>query len=254
MPKFTKDDVTISYEIYGSGKPIILLHGGAVDFNYNFAQTGWIETLTDNNFQVIGINFRGYGESDKSNDPNFYGTKNFSNDVINLIQHLKFSEVDLIGYSMGSLIAFDLLYRYSGYFSKAILIATGNGLIGIPPYVLENLLPGFAKIFSYQSYPSHLPKHLAAYWNFINEVGLDRESMIALSLGKYPTLTVENASKIEVPTLIISGELDVVLGQGEKVAKCLPKGEYLEIKGANHFELATEKKVHESTIKFLSTN
>ncbi|SHI94860.1 alpha/beta fold hydrolase [Algibacter luteus] len=251
MPKFTTNKVTISYEVHGKGKPIVLLHGGAVDFNYNYVQTGWIETLTENGFQVIGINFRGYHESDKSNDPKFYGTENFSNDVINLIKHLKFSKVFLLGYSMGTLIAFDLLYRYPGYFSKAILIATGNGLIGIPPYILENLLPGFAKIFSYESYPSHLPKHLSAYWNFINEVGLDKESMIALSLGKYPSLTVENASKIEIPTLIISGELDLVLGKGEKVAKTLPNGEYLEIKGANHFALATEKKVHESTIKFL---
>ena len=75
--------------------------------------------------------------------------------------------------------------------------------------------------------------------------------MIALSLAKYPTLTVENATKIEVPTLIISGEMDLVLGKGQKVAKTLPNGEYLEIKGVNHFELATEKKVHQSTIKFL---
>ena len=251
MPKFTTDKVTISYEIYGSGKPIVLLHGGAVDFNYNYLQTGWVQTLTDNGFQVIGINFRGYGESDKSNDPSFYGTTNFSNDVVNLIKHLKFSKVYLIGYSMGTLIALDLLYKYPEYFSKAILMATGNGLIGVPPFILENLLPGFAKVFSFDSFPSHLPKHISAYWNFINEIGLDKESMIALSLAKYPSLTAENASKIEVPTLIISGELDLVLGKGEKTAKALPNGEYLEIKGSNHFELATEKKVHQSAIEFL---
>lgn len=251
MPKFTINKVTISYEVYGIGKPIVLLHGGAVDFNYNYVQTGWIQTLTEKGFQVIGINFRGYGESDKSNDPNFYGTTKFTNDVINLIKHLKFTNVCLIGYSMGTLIAFDLLNKHPEYFSKAVLMATGDGLIGVPPFILENLLPGFAKVFSYDSFPSHLPKHISAYWNFLNEVGLDRESMIALSLAKYPTLTAENAAKIEVPTLIISGEMDLVLGKGQKVAQTLPHGEYLEIKGANHFELATEKKVHQSTIKFL---
>jgi pimeloyl-ACP methyl ester carboxylesterase len=252
MPKFTTDKVTISYEIYGTGKPIVLLHGGAVDFTYNYVQTGWIKTLTENGFQVIGINFRGYGESDKSNDPNFYGTTNFSNDVINLIKHLKFSNVFLIGYSMGTLIALDLLNKHPEYFSKAVLMATGDGLIGIPPFILENVLPVIAKVLSYDSFPSHLPKHISAYWNFINDVGLDKESMIALSLAQYPALTAEDASKIEVPTLIISGELDLVLGKGKKIAQTLPHGEYLEIKGANHFELAAEKKVHQSTIKFLT--
>jgi pimeloyl-ACP methyl ester carboxylesterase len=254
MHKFTKNNVSISYEIYGTGKPIVLLHGGAVDFNYNYLQTGWVQTLTENGFQVIGINFRGYGESDKSTDPNFYGTVNFSNDVINLIKHLKFAKVCLIGYSMGTLIALDLLNEHPEYFSKAVLMATGDGLIGIPPFILENILPGFAKVFSYDSFPKHLPKHISAYWNFINEVGLDKESMIALSLAKYPTLTAEKASKIEAPTLIISGELDLVLGKGKKVAQTLPKGEYLEIKGANHFTLATEKETHSSTIKFLLKN
>ena len=88
MPKFKQNNVSINYEVYGTGKPIILLHGAIVDFNYNFVQTGWIETLTENGFQVIGIDFRGYGASDKSADSNFYGTTNFSNDVINLINHL----------------------------------------------------------------------------------------------------------------------------------------------------------------------
>ena len=224
MPKFKNNNVSISYEIYGTGKPVVLLHGGAVDFNNNYVQTGWVETLNRGGFQVIGINFRGYGESDKSNDPDFYGTANFSNDVINLIKHLKFTHVYLIGYSMGTVIAFDLLYNHSKYFSKAVLMATGNGLIGIPPFILGNILSGFAKVFSYNSYPSHLPNHIAAYWNFIKEFGLDKESMIALSLGKYPPLTAQNATEIEIPTLIISGEMDLVLGKGEKVAQSLPQG------------------------------
>jgi pimeloyl-ACP methyl ester carboxylesterase len=72
MTKFNQNNVSINYEVYGTGKPIILLHGAIVDFNYLFVKTGWVETLTKNGFQVIGIDFRGYGESDKSDDSNFY--------------------------------------------------------------------------------------------------------------------------------------------------------------------------------------
>jgi pimeloyl-ACP methyl ester carboxylesterase len=86
-------------------------------------------------FQVIGIDFRGYGESDKSNDSNFYGTTNLVNDVINLIDHLKLENIRLIGYSMGTVIALDLLSTHPEYFSKAVLIATGDGLIGLPLYI-----------------------------------------------------------------------------------------------------------------------
>lgn len=251
MTKFKQNNVSINYEVYGTGKPVILLHGAIVDFNYNFVKTGWVETLSKNGFQVIGIDFRGYGESDKSDDSNFYGTTNFSNDVINLINHLELENVCLIGYSMGTVIALDLLHKHAEYFSKAVLIATGNGLIGIPPFIFGNILPGLAKVFSHDSFPSHLPSHISAYWSFLNEVGLDRKSMIAFSLANYPPLSAEETAEIDIPILIISGDKDLVLGQGLKVTQTLPKGEYLEIKGANHFTLATEKETHMSTLNFL---
>lgn len=78
--------------------------------------------------------------------------------------------------------------------------------------------------------------------------------MIAFSLANYPPLTAEKAAEIDIPTLIISGEKDLVLGQGQKVAETLAKGEYLEIQGANHFTLATDKETHNSTIEFLINN
>jgi pimeloyl-ACP methyl ester carboxylesterase len=134
------------------------------------------------------------------------------------------------------------------------LIATGNGLIGIPPFIFANILPELPKVLSFDSFPSHFPSHISAYWSFLNEVGLDRKSMIAFSLANYPPLTAEKAAEIDIPTLIISGEKDLVLGQGQKVAETLAKGEYLEIQGANHFTLATDKETHNSTIEFLINN
>ena len=83
--------------------------------------------------------------------------------LINLINHLKLEKVCLIGYSMGTVIAIDLLHKHPEYFLKAALIATGNGLIGIPPFIFGNMLPGLAKVFSFNSFPSHLPSHVSAY-------------------------------------------------------------------------------------------
>lgn len=254
MPLFKSNDVSISYHVEGKGKPVILLHGGAVDFNYNYVQTGWVNTLTDNGYQVIGIDYRGYGKSDKSTDPTFYGTTNISNDVINLIQHLKLETVALIGYSMGTLIALDLLHKHPENFSSAVLMATGDGLIGQPPLILEKIIPGMAEVFAHETFPSHLPSHISAYWNFVTELGLDKAALTAFSLAEYPTLSPEEVSTIEIPTLIISGENDLVLGQGINTAKKLINGRYLEIKNANHFTLATEKSVHQAVIEFLNVH
>jgi pimeloyl-ACP methyl ester carboxylesterase len=254
MPQFTVNTISINYQVYGTVIPVLLLHGALVDFNYNYSQTGWIKNLSKNGFQVIGIDFRGYAESDKSNDSNFYGTTNLANDVINLIDHLKLENVRLIGYSMGTVIALDLLSKHPKYFSKAVLIATGDGLIGLPPFIFENLLLGLTDLLSYETFPSHLPSHISVYWNFFKQVGLEKESMIAFSLAKYRPLTAQKVAEIYVPTLIISGQKDLVLGTGQKVASTLLNGKYLEIKDATHFSLATEREVHLSSIQYLLEN
>ena len=251
MSTFSSNGVTLSYNIHGEGKPILLLHGGCVDFNYNYLQTGWVDTLTKQGYQVIGLNFRGHGKSAGSIDPAFYGLDNLSNDVMNLIYHLNLKSVVLMGYSMGTVIGLNLLHKHPEFFSKAILIGTGNILIGQPPF--EKIVRGLGKIFEFETYPDHLPKHVSAYWSFFKELGLDRESMTAFSKASYPDLSIEEVADIHVPTLIISGENDLVLGQGKQVADTLANGEYSEIKNADHFTLATEPKTHLRVVEYLKS-
>jgi pimeloyl-ACP methyl ester carboxylesterase len=173
MPKFTTNTISINYNVYGTGIPVLLLHGALVDFNYNYSQTGWIKSLSKNGFQVIGIDFRGYGESDKSNDSNFYGTTNLANDVINLIDHLKLENIRLIGYSMGTVIALDLLSTHPEYFSKAVLIATGDGLIGLPLLYLKIFYSVLQICFHMRLFQS-LAKSYFCILNFFKQIGLEK--------------------------------------------------------------------------------
>jgi hypothetical protein len=57
MPKFTTNTISINYNVYGTGIPVLLLHGALVDFNYNYSQTGWIKSLSKNGFQVMELIF-----------------------------------------------------------------------------------------------------------------------------------------------------------------------------------------------------
>ena len=244
------NNISISYFVHGEGSPIILLHGAVVDFNFNFVITGWVRYLTEQGFQVIGLNYRGYGESEKSSDPSFYGTANLAGDVLNLMEHLGLKRAAIVGYSLGSLIALDLIHRHPDRFSHAVLVATGDGLVGKLPYILGKIMPNLVQLISHETYPAHLPKHQAAYWNFFQLLKLDRDAMIAFSQADYPTKSREEVSGIDVPTLVISGEKDRVLGQGPEVAATLGNGTYFELQGANHFTLATEKSVKEAVAHF----
>ena len=59
-------DAKIYYEVYGKGKPLVVLHGGGMGSTYEMCQ--FIDSLS-NDYQVIAISTRGHGKSEIGNSP-----------------------------------------------------------------------------------------------------------------------------------------------------------------------------------------
>ena len=253
MPYLQNHDVQIHYEVHGHGQPVVLLHGGTVSFKFNFAHTGWIQVLNDAGFQVIGLDFRGHGSSAKPHDVSSYGTANLASDVIAVLNHLKIKRASLLGYSIGTVVSLHLLQHSAERFNRAVLIATGDGLIGYLPYTFAQILPALAPVLEREEYPRDLPKHFAAYWNFVAVTAGDKLALRALTQASYPSLTEAEAAVIAIPTLVVSGENDLVLGRGPRLANALGCGEYLEVAGADHFSLAADNSTRVAAAQFLRT-
>jgi len=160
MPYLVSDGLRLNYEVHGKGEPVLLLHGATVSFEHNFAIYGWIERLNSVGLQVIGLDFRGHGKSDKPHDADFYGTANLASDVLAVAQHLNINRVSLIGYSLGTAVALHLLQVSPQRFTRAVLVATGDGLIGFPPHTFDRVIPPLALLLARTEYPTDLPPHL----------------------------------------------------------------------------------------------
>lgn len=253
MPHISNQGVEIHYEIHGTGKPIVLLHGATVNFQANYAAFGWVKTLNDHGFQVIGLDFRGHGGSGKPHEASAYGTANMAADVIALLDALKIDQTALVGYSIGTVVGLHLLKEHDHRFARAALVATGDGLLGIGPHTFEQLLPVMLAVLERTSYPKDLPRHIAAYWNFIEATQGDRAALRAMAMSAFPPMSEPAAASISAPTLIVSGDGDAVLGQGPRLAKALGRGEYREIRGADHFSLAVDPSVQSAVADFLGT-
>ncbi len=251
MASILSNGVEIHYEVHGSGQPVVLLHGGTVNFQTNFAAMGWVKALNDRGFQVIGLDFRGHGKSGKPHEVSAYGTANLAGDVLAVLDALKVDQAALVGYSIGTAVGLHLLKEQGHRFSRAVLVATGDGLLGIGPHTFERLLPAMLAVLDRTSYPKDLPRHIATYWNFIEATQGDRKALKALAQAAYPPMSEDAAASITVPTLVISGEHDAVLGQGPQLAKALGRGTYREIKGADHFSLAMNPVVQQAVADFL---
>ena len=111
MPNFLSDGISLSYQVFGDGKPILLIHGFASNVEINWVSTGWVETLTGAGYRVIALDNRGHGRSQKLYDPRLYFAHEMAADAARLLDHLEIERLPVIGYSMGARIAAFLALR-----------------------------------------------------------------------------------------------------------------------------------------------
>jgi pimeloyl-ACP methyl ester carboxylesterase len=251
VPTVDNRGIKIHYEVHGSGHPVVLIHGGTVSFKNNYADFGWIESLNNNGLQVIGLDLRGHGKSGKPHDIESYGTSNLASDVVAVLDQLSLARVSLVAYSIGTAVALHLLQSAPERFDRAALIATGDGLIGHPPHTASNILPALLDVLSRTEYPKDLPKYLSTYWNFVAATDGDWQAMRALAQASYAPLSMTDVAAITIPTLVISGQSDLVLGQAPKLAQALGQGRYVEVPGADHFSLAADPSVKAAVANFM---
>ena len=251
MPSFHNADIRLHFEARGDGRPLVFLHGGTVDFRANYAAFGWPEKFIARGYQAVGLDFRGHGRSDKPHDAGKYGTANLATDVVALLDHLRLDHVDLVAYSIGTAVALHLLQTIPDRLGRVALVATSDGLIGLPPHEFSRVLPALAVVAGRSEYPRDLPRHAAAYWNFIESTGGDRAAMKAFAEARYPPLSVADAHGITHPVLVVSGDNDQVLGRGPRLASALGNARYLEVAGADHFSLAADETVQDAVANFM---
>lgn len=254
MSRFESDGFSLHYESHGDGRPVVMLHGAAVSFAGNFGLCGWIERFNSRGLRCIGLDSRGHGETDKPYDSASYGTDVLCRDVIALIDHLGLDRVSVVGYSIGSTIALHLLHAHPDRFHSGALVATGDGLVGYPPRTFPLILPTLAYVLNRPEFPTDLPQHLAIYWTFAEQIGGDRKAIAAGAGGAYPPCSIEEAGEIDVPVLVVSGDQDLVLGTGARLAEALPKSKYIEIAGADHFSLALDETAQTAVGEFLAAS
>ena len=256
MPTLHNHHIGIHYEVHGTGYPVLMLHGATVTFRANYGACGWVSALNEAGFQVIGLDFRGHGKSDKPHDSAAYGTAMLASDALAVLDHLGIAQAAVVGYSMGTVVALHLLHQQCGQpqrFTRAALLATGDGLIGLGAHTFAQTMPALAPVLERTEFPQDLPRHLSAYWSFVAATGGDAVALRALALSDFPALAATEAARITVPTLVLSGENDLVLGQGPRLAAALGNGQYHEQAGADHFSIAAEDSVKTEVLRFLSS-
>jgi pimeloyl-ACP methyl ester carboxylesterase len=189
------------YEIYGQGKPLVLLHGAFNTINLAFGQL--IPELSKNR-KVIAVEFQGHGRTADIDRP--FSFESLADDVAALLKYLKIDSADIFGYSMGGVVAWQLAIRHPQLVRRLVIASAVYKYEGWTPEtraILPTLTPQMFEGSPIKQEYDRLapdPKH----WSqFVNK-------MKQFVTTPYD-FTAEKIRAIKSPTLIITGDGDGVL-------------------------------------------
>lgn len=192
--------VELFYAAEGSGKPVILLHGNGG--SHNDLETTHRE-LAQAGYMVYALDSRGQGANARLDE---YHYKDMATDVYEFIRLKGLEKPAVFGFSDGGIIAIQLEVMYPGTLGA---IATGGANI----FVEGALIPSFAEDFLAQ--PSDEP--------------------LVKMLQTEPAMTTDDMKTIKCPSLIMSGEHDLILADHTRlIGENIPMGEVKILPGEDH--------------------
>ena len=192
---FDVGDAKLYYEIYGTGEPFVLLHGGVYGYIDEFEP--FINELSKK-YQVICVATRGHGKSEIGNAP--FTWQQRAEDAYKVVHSITQKPFYLLGFSDGGYSAYKLAAIHPELVKKLIVIGASDRPKGNPPsvadYTAEKLL-GQSKDF-FEGRLALMPE--PNRWN---------ECLQKLNkLYNEDYLSKETFEKIKSPTLVMSGEKD----------------------------------------------
>lgn len=194
------NNLNIYYEVYGDGKPIILLHGNS-ETHEIFDKL--IDKLKDN-YKVYAIDSRCHG---KSEDTIYISYNLMRDDIIGFIQKLNIEKPILYGFSDGGIIGLLIAIKEPDILSK--LIVSGANL---NPKGMKTVMRTFIKL-----------------------VCLFSKDKLFKMMLKEPNISIEELKTIRIPTVILAGEKDVIkLKHTKQISGNIQNSKLEIIKNENH--------------------
>jgi len=122
VSSITTDQGIVHYEVFGRGRPVILLHGWLGSWGL------WQETMTQlgSYYRTYALDFWGFGESGKKRAS--YAVQDFVSLVDQFMEQLGIVQAPLVGHSMGGTVSLSVAVQYPQRVRKVVVI--GSPIVG----------------------------------------------------------------------------------------------------------------------------
>ena len=230
MPYAKNGDVNIYYEVEGEGQPLVMMHGFTGDLS-SWRSEGYVDSLK-NECQLILMDARGHGKSDKPHEVEAYDSEKRAGDVIAVLDALGIDRTNYFGYSMGGRLGYEIA-KYFPSRVKSLIIGAAPALGG---GVEENkerlaaLAKGMVSFVELLERIGPIPPEMKA--NFLEN---DNLALFAAQKAGWPN-TEGYLAEMHMLFLLFVGENDPLFSKVEAVSKILPNATFFTVPGANHLQ------------------
>jgi pimeloyl-ACP methyl ester carboxylesterase len=251
--------INLYFETHGSGRPLILLHGGLASGE----MFGPVLPALAEAHQVIAVDLQGHGRTADIDRP--IDLRLMADDIVALIDHLGLEEPDLVGYSLGGGVAFETASKYPGKVRRLVVASINLRPDAIDPEIRrqQGQVNAAAAEFMkdtpmYQLYQRVAPRP-EDFPRLLDKIG----EMMAKDFDY-----TEDIRSLQMPTLIVAADADMAppshhveifklldggLRDGGWMGEGRPKGGHALaiLPGLTHYNLAGSPLFATVTLAFL---
>ena len=253
MPSITADDgVEIVYDTWGkpSARPPVVLHHGFIgDANLNWVLPGIVSHLTQRGFRVVAPDARGHGRSGKPHDPARYGERRMAQDLLALVADIGAPEVDLVGYSMGSIVCL-IAASQAERVRRLVVGGVGAGVVelgGVDTRVLDS--DTLVQALEAPSPAGVAHAEAVAFRMFADAVGADRLALAAHARVVHAEPIA--LDRITAPTLVIAGDRDALAARPQVLADAIADAR-VELMEGDHLTALNDPRLSRLIADFLA--
>ena len=215
--------IKMYYEIYGFGKPLVLIHGGGGSILFDYKE---IISRLESKFQLIGIDLQNHGMTEHRDIPETF--EQDADDIAALLKELNIKKASFWGFSNGGNTVMQIAHRHPELVEKLVVASAF--------YKRSGMMDGFFESMIEATLES-MPEPLKI--NFLNlnpdfsklENMFDKDSKRMQTFEDWDDKIL---TSIKAPTLFISGDKDVMKPEHTIEMWRLVEGSQLMILPATH--------------------
>ena len=219
------------YELHGQGTPLVLVHGGLLTIDINFA--GLIPTLVRRH-QVIAVELQGHGHT--ADIEREITPAHSAADVVALLDHLGIARAHVLGHSMGAAVALELAVHHP---SRVLSVVPVSGSVrpdGMHPdlsdpsrFATSSRMPTAEDFTEFSAAYQRLSPHPEHFQTFMAKLSSSQADLQGWSDDELAAITA--------PVLIVMGDHDfVTIEHGALMKELIPGSQLAVLPGTTHMQ------------------